>query len=154
LKRRRRRRRKMPSPFSGKWHLAAVEGAIAYYDAIKAPEEYKQKLLKIAESVKSDPTVYAEVIAVEGNTFHREVFINGEKKKDSGPIEFGVERSANIGDGRPAKITLTKESEHRIVRKEVGDGFTLTSTMEVHGDELILTMTNGTATTTEKYKRG
>jgi len=151
---RRRRRRKMPSPFSGKWHLAAVEGAIAYYDAIKAPEEYKQKLLKIAESVKTDPTVYAEVIAVEGNTFHREVFINGEKKKDSGVLEFGVERSANIGDGRPAKITLTKESEHRIVRKEVGDGFTLTSTMEVHGDELILTMTNGTATTTEKYNRG
>jgi hypothetical protein len=144
----------MPSPFNGRWHLAAVEGAIAYYDAIKAPEEYKQKLLKIAESVKADPTVYAEVIAVEGNTFHREVFINGEKKKDSGALEFGVERSANIGDGRPAKITLTKESEHRIVRKEVGDGFTLTSTMEVHGDELILTMTNGTATTTEKYKRG
>jgi len=151
---RRRRRFKMPSPFTGRWHLAAVEGAIAYYDAIRAPEEYKQRLLKIAESVKQDPTVYAEVIAVEGNTFHREVFINGEKKKDSGVIEFGVERSANIGDGRPAKITLTKESESRITRKEVGDGFTLTSTFEVHGDDLTLTMSNGTVATTEKYKRG
>jgi len=143
----------MSSPFSGRWHLAAVEGAVAYYDAINAPEEYKQRLLAVAEKVKQDPTVYAEVITVDGNTFHREVFINGEKKKDSGVVEFGVERQANIGDGRPAKITLTKDSENKITRKEVGDGFSLTSTFEVHGNDLTLTMSNGTVKTTEKYKR-
>jgi len=143
----------MPSPFTGSWNLAGVEGAIAYYDAIKCPEEYKQRLLAIAEGVKKDPTSYVEVISVEGNTFQRQAFINGEKKKDSGPIEFGVERSANIGDGRPAKITLFKDSDNKITRKEVGDGFNLTSTFEVHGDDLTLTMTNGTATTSEKYKR-
>jgi len=143
----------MPSPFNGRWNLAAVEGAMAYYDAIKCPEEYKQRLLAIAEGVKKDPTTYVEVLTVEGNTFHRQAFINGEKKKDSGDIEFGVERSANIGDGRPAKITLIKDSDNKITRKEVGDGFNLTSTFEVNGDDLTLTMTNGTVTTSEKYHR-
>jgi len=94
-----------------------------------------------------------ETVTVEGNTFHRQAFINGEKKKDSGPVEFGVERSANMGDGRPAKITFTKNSDNKITRKEVVDGLNLTSTFEVKGDEMILTMTNGTVTTTEKYKR-
>jgi len=94
-----------------------------------------------------------EAVTVEGNTFHRQAFINGEKKKDSGPIEFGVERSANLGDGRPAKITLTKNSENKITRKELVDGLTLTSTFEVNGDAMTLTMTNGSLTTTEKYQR-
>jgi len=143
----------MPSPFNGRWSLSAVEGAIAYYDAIKCPEEYKQRLLAIAEGVKKDPSTYVEAVTVEGNTFHRQAFINGEKKKDSGPIEFGVERSANLGDGRPAKITLTKNSENKITRKELVDGLTLTSTFEVNGDSMTLTMTNGSVTTTEKYQR-
>jgi len=143
----------MPSPFNGRWSLTAVDGAIAYYDAIKCPAEYKQRLLAIAEGVKKDPSTYVEAITLEGNTFHRQAFINGEKKKDSGAVEFGVERSANLGDGRPAKITFTKNSENKITRKEVVEGLNLTSTFEVKGDEMILTMTNGTVTTTEKYKR-
>jgi len=143
----------MPSAFDGKWNLAAVEGAIAFYDAINSTEEHKAMLRKLAEAVKQDPTCYVEELKVDDTTFHRQCFINGEKKRDSGAALLNTEVSAKIADGRPAQIKICKESDSKLVRTEVGEGFTLTSTFEVTGDELTVTMTNGTVTTTEKYKR-
>jgi len=130
-----------------------MEGAQAFFDAINSPEEHKAMLHKLADAVKQDPTCYVEELKVEGNTFQRQCFINGEKKKDSGPQPLNTEVSAKIADGRPAKITINKASENKLVRTEVGDGFSITSTFEVTGDVLTVTMTNGTVTTSEKYKR-
>jgi len=143
----------MPSPFDGRWTLSGMEGAVAFYDAINSPEEHKAMLRKLVDAVKQDPTCYVEELKVEETTFHRQCFINGEKKKDSGAAPLNTEVSAKIGDGRPAQVKITKASDNKLVRTEVGDGFSLTTTFEVHGDELTVTMTNGTVTTTEKYKR-
>jgi len=143
----------MPSPFDGRWNLTAVEDAAAFYDAINSTEEHKAMLRRLAEAVKQDPTVYVEELKVGDTTFHRTCYINGEKKKDSGERPLNTEVSANIADGRPAKIKITKVSDSKLVRTEVGDGFDITSTYEVKGDELFITMTNGTVTTSEKYKR-
>jgi len=143
----------MPSPFDGRWTLAGVEGATAFYDAINSPEEHKTMLRRLAEGVKANPTGYVEEFKVGANTFHRQAFINGEKKRDSGEAPLNTEVSAKIADGRPAKIKIVKESETKLVRTEIGEGFTITSTFEVKGDELTLTMSNGTVSTSEKYKR-
>jgi len=143
----------MPSPFDGRWSLAAVDGAVAFYDSINSPEDHKTMLRKLAEAVKKDSSVYVEELKVEGDTFHRQAYVNGEKKKDSGPAPLNTEVSAKIADGRPAKIKIVKESESKLVRTEVGDGFKITSTFEVKGDELTLTMSSGSVTTSEKYKR-
>jgi len=143
----------MASPFNGRWSLSAVEQAAAFYDAINSPEEYKAKLRRLTDAVKEDASVYVEELRVEDNTFQRQYFIQGEKKKDSGFQPFNTEVAAKLGDGRPSQTKIVKEADNRIVRTEVADGFTIKSVFEVKGDELILTMTSGSVTTTEKYKR-
>jgi len=143
----------MPSPFDGKWSLAHCDAAAAFYEAIKSPDEYKEKLKKLAEAVKKDPSSYVEELKVEGATFHRAVYINGEKKKDSGEAPLNTEVDAKIADGRPAKIKLVKEADNKIVRTEVGDGFNIKTVFEVAGDEMTVSMTNGSVTSVEKYKR-
>jgi len=141
------------SQFNGRWSLSAVDQALAFYQQINSPDEYKAKLTKLAEAVKNDPSVYVEELTVEASTVHRKVFINGEKTKDNGPQPIGKEVDAKLGDGRPSKTKLVKESDTKIVRTEVTDSFTITTTFEVKGDELVVTMSSGGVTTTEKYKR-
>jgi len=143
----------MASAFNGRWALVASEGAVAYFTSINTPEEYKQKLLQLGEAVKKDSNAYVEELTVSATTFHRQAFVNGEKKKDSGDVAFGTEHDAKIGDGRPAKIKVVLETPTKISRTEKGDGFNTTSTFEVHGDELTVTMSSGSATAIEKFKR-
>jgi hypothetical protein len=71
-----------------------------------SPEEYKQKLQKLAEAVKSDPNVYIEEITVNkaARTLKRVVLINGEVRKDSGELKEGQEVDGHSIDGRPAKV--------------------------------------------------
>jgi len=143
----------MSSPFNGRWSLVNSENAIAYFNEINSPEEHKAKLHKLGEAVKKDPTAYVEELKVDGNTFHRQAFVNGEKKKDSGDVSFGVEHDHPTGDGRPAKITVVKNSDNKLTRTENGDGFHTSSTFEVTGDQLIVKMTCGSVTATETFKR-
>jgi len=143
----------MASSFNGRWGLVTSEGAVAYFTSINTPEEYKQKLLALGEAVKKDSNAYVEELRVDATTFHRQAFVNGEKKKDSGDVAFGAEHDAKIGDGRPAKIRVVLESPTKISRTEKGDGFNTTSTFEVNGDDLTVTMSSGSATAIEKFKR-
>jgi len=124
-----------------------------YLDAIGSPEEHKEKLKKHGEEVKKNPSYYYEEIRVDGDNFQRQCWINGEKKKDSGDIPFNKEFDGQILDGRPSKVKVVKDGDSKIVRTDDVGGMHLTSTFVVSGDELILTITNGTVTTTEKYKK-
>jgi len=142
----------MASPFNGRWSLTGVENVIPYLDAIGSPEEHKEKLKEHGEAIKSDPNYYYEDIQVSGDTFHRQCWINGEKKKDSGDVPFNKEFDGQILDGRKSKVKIVKDGD-KIVRTDDVAGMHLTSTFAVSGDELTLTITNGTVTTTEKYKR-
>jgi len=139
--------------FNGRWGLASVENVLPYLDAIGSPEEHKEKLKKLGEAVKQDPNYYHEDIKVDGDKFHRECWINGEKKKDSGDLPFNKEFDGHILDGRPSKVKVVKEGENKIVRTDDVAGMHLTSTFVVSGDELVVSVTNGTITTTEKFKR-
>jgi len=139
--------------FNGRWSLSAVDGAAAFYDAIKSPEEHKAKLRKLAEAVKQDASVYVEEIKIEGNTIHRVAIVNGEKKKDSGPQPLNTEVSAQLPDGRHSKTKIVKESDTKLVRTDVADGLTITTVFEVKGDELSVTQSSGGVSASEKFKR-
>jgi hypothetical protein len=143
----------MASPFNGRWSLVASEGLATYFDSINTPEEHKEKIRQLGEAVKKDHNVYVEELKVDVTTFHRQAFVHGEKKKDSGDVAFDTEHDAKLGDGRPAKIRVTLESPTKIKRTEKGDGFNTTSTFEVSGDDLTVTLSSGTATAVEKFKR-
>jgi len=139
--------------FNGRWSLAGSENAAAFYDAIKSPEEHKAKLRKLGEAVKADPSVYVEEIKIDATTLHRVAIVNGEKKKDSGPQPLNTEISTQIGDGRPSKSKVVKESDTKLVRTDVLDGFNISTVFEVHGDDLTVTQSSGGVSTVEKFKR-
>jgi len=69
-----------------------------------SPEEFRAKLAKLGEAIKADPNVYIEDLKVTADTVHRTVLINGETRKDSGDLKFGVEHEGHTGDGRPVKV--------------------------------------------------
>jgi len=143
----------MTSPFNGRWALVSSENAPAYYDAINSPPEYVAKLRQLGAAVKSDPNAYIEEFTVSGNTFHRQAFVNGERKKDSGTVTFGEQHDATSGDGRPVKIKVVQEGANKISRSEVGEGFTSNNVFVVNGDELTVTLSSGSVSSTEKFKR-
>lgn len=130
-----------------------MENVLAYCDAIGSPEEHKEKLKKLGEAVKKDPNYYCEDIQVSPDLFHRQCWINGEKKKDSGDVPFNKEFDGQLLDGRPSKIKLIKESENKVVRTDDVGGMHIISTFVVSGDELTLTITYGNVTSTEKFKK-
>jgi hypothetical protein len=76
-----------------------------------SPDEYKTKLRAIAEAVKTDSNAYIEEITVNtgAGTVKRVVWINGEKKKDTGDQPTGTETDFTAADGRPAKVRFAAE---------------------------------------------
>jgi hypothetical protein len=143
------------SGFNGKWTLKNVNNAAAYFDAINSPEEYKTKLRAIAEAVKTDANAYIEEITVDtaAKTIHRVVYINGEKKKDSGVVPTGAEIDHPAADGRSAKVKITFDSDTKITRTENGDGFSTTTVFEISGNTLTATSTGGGQTSVMTYQR-
>lgn len=140
--------------FNGRWSWKDASGLAAYYDAIKSPEEHKEKIRSLAEAAKSDPNAYIEELTVTETTFHRVVYFQGEKKRDSGVQQFGAEvADAKSGDGRPAKVKVVRDSATKITRTEDGDGFKTVTTMEVVGDEIKVTHSGNGAQATAVYKR-
>jgi hypothetical protein len=141
--------------FSGKWQLKDVKNGQAFYDAIKSPEEHKEKLKKLGEAVKADPNAYYEQLTVDkaSGTIQRVVFINGEKKKDSGVVKVGTEIDHQSADGRPVKAKITIDSDTKITRVENGDGFSTVTVIELSGDTMTATMTGSGVTCTMTYQR-
>jgi hypothetical protein len=139
--------------FDGKWSLTDGTGVAAYFDAIKSPEEYKNKLRELVELSKKDSQAYVEELTVTATTLHRIVVVNGEKKKDSGEVAFGVELEAKAADGRPAKVKLERNSDTKFTRYETGDGFSTVTTFQVTGDTLTVTASGNGATSVTTYKK-
>jgi len=141
--------------FNGKWKLVSSENADAFFAAVRAGEEFLQLLKSVHAEVKeSNPDAYIEEFQVDkaANTVQRIVYVRGEKKRDSGTIPFGVEVDGRC-HGKQAKITVTMESDTKIIRHEKGEDFASTSTIEVKDSDMTLTLTCGGITATEKYKR-
>jgi hypothetical protein len=67
-------------------------------------------LRAIAEAVKADNNAYIEEITVNkaAGTVHRIVWIDGEKKRDTGDLKAGAELDHPASDGRPAKVGDTQ----------------------------------------------
>jgi len=84
-----------------------------------SPEEFKAKLAKLGEAIKADSNVYVEELKVTADTLHRTVLINGETRKDSGELKFGVEHQGHTGDGRPAKVIIMRSTCYYIISTKV-----------------------------------
>jgi len=141
--------------FNGKWQLTSVENLEAYHNAIRTPEAYKDQLRKVAEGVKTNPNAYVEELTVDkaAGKVHRVVYILGEKKKDSGPLDIGKETEHQAADGRTVKGKIALASDNKIVLNEKGADFEATATFVVSGNELTVTNSSGSTTATLKYKR-
>jgi hypothetical protein len=139
--------------FNGKWTLTEGTGVAAYFDAINSPTEYKEKLIALTTAAKKDPNAYIEEITVTADTINRVVYVNGEKKKESGDVKFGVERDAKAADGRPAKVKVEKNTDTKLTRYETGDGFSTVTTFEVTGTVMTATATGNGATFVTKYTK-
>jgi len=140
---------------NGKWRLVSSDNSDAFFEAVKPSEEFKKMLSLVDAEIKAkNPDAYIEEFHVDiaANTVHRNVYIKGEKKKDSGDIPLGAELEGRC-HGKPAKKTVTMVSDCKIVRQEKGADFSSTSTVEVNGSEMTLTLQSGSVTATEKYER-
>jgi hypothetical protein len=138
--------------FTGKYELTNVEGMAALYDEIKAPEEYRAKLRALIPELKANPSIYTEEIAFGGGKFHRKVFVKGELKRDA-ELTIGAENDVKGQDGRPVKVKVTVESDHKVVIHERGDGFEFTATAELTGTVLVITSKAGSVTSVLSYKK-
>ena len=140
---------------TGKWSLFEAKNGEAYFTAIKSPDEYKEKLRKVNEAAKADPNAYIEELKVNkaAGTIQRCVYFQGEKRKDSGEVKLGSELDGHAGDGRPAKVKLSLDSDTKLTRTENGDGFSTVTTFEVAGDVLTLTAVGNGVTFVSKLKR-
>jgi hypothetical protein len=107
----------------------------------------------VTTAAKKDPNAYIEEITVTADTINRVVYVNGEKKKESGDIKFGVERDAKAADGRPAKVKVEKNTDTKLTRYETGDGFSTVTTFEVTGTVMTVTATGNGATFVTKYTK-
>ena len=140
--------------FNGKWKLVSSENAEAFFSAVNAPEDLKQKLRDLAVEHKTNPDIYQEEIKLDAGagTVHRIVYVKGAVLKDSGVVKLGEEHDGKAY-GKPAKVTVTLEGENKIVKKEHGADFTSTHALELSGNEITLTMTSGSVVAKEKYVR-
>jgi len=143
------------APFNGKWRLVSSENAEEFFAAVKASDEFKQVVRSVHAEVKANnPDAYVEEIHVDkaANTIHRIAYIKGEKKKDSGILPIDVEFDGRC-HGKPAKMKVVLPSDNKMVRHEKGEDFTSTMTIEVHDCDMTVTLSSGSVTSTEKYKR-
>jgi hypothetical protein len=140
--------------FNGKWKLVSSENGEAFFNAVNASDDFKTQLRALATEYKANPGVYVEEIKVDkaANTIQRIVYVKGEVKKDSGVAHFGEEAEGKC-HGKPAKLKVVLESDTKIVRTETGADFSSTSTLELNGNSLILTLVGGGVTAVDKYER-
>jgi len=141
--------------FNGRWNLCHAENLIAFHEAIKTPDAYKEILQRIAEGVKADPTAYVEELKVDkaAGKVQRAVYILGDLKRDSGLVDLGKETEHPSADGRMIKGKITLENDNTIVMHEKCADFDATFTLTVSGDELTVKQSAGGVNAQTKYKR-
>jgi hypothetical protein len=143
------------SAFNGKWHLTDIKNGQQFYDAIKSPSENQENLRQIGAKIRADPHAYYEEVTAnraEG-TLRRAVYIHDKVHRDSGTVKSGVEFAHQCADGRPVKSTFWFESDTKLKRHEVGDGFTIDTIVEVDGDTMTATLTGNGVSKVMTYKR-
>ena len=142
------------SGFNGKWKSVASENVEAFFNAVNAPEDLKDKLRALAAEHATNPDIYIEELKVDtgAGTVQRIVHVKGEVMIDTGAVKFGVEHD-DKAYGKPAKVVITLESPNKIVKKEHGADFSSTHVLEVSGNQFTITMTCGSVVAKETYAR-
>ena len=130
-----------------------MENAAEFFDSIKSPDAYKATLRQVIEAIKKDPNTYIEELKIDGDKLQRRSIIAGQTSRDVKDVPFNTDIDDKIDDGRPGKIKFVKDGDNKIIRTQIVDGQTITSTFEVKGDVLTLKQTNGSVSTTQVYKK-
>jgi hypothetical protein len=137
---------------NGKWKLVSTSNLEEYHNAIKTPEEYKDRLRKIAAARKTNPDVYWEEFQVDAGSFRRTVYVDNQKKREVN-YKFGIVNDGTSEDGRPLKISFTVVGDNKITIHEEGNGFVIEGSAEAKGNELTITLSSQGVTSTEVYTK-
>lgn len=139
---------------NGKWKLVSTSNLEEYHNAIQTPEEYKDRLRKIATARKTNPDVYWEEFHVDtaAGTFRRTVYVDNQKKREVN-YKFGIVNDGTSEDGRPLKLSFTVVGDNKITIHEEGNGFVIEGFAEANGNELTLSLSSQGVTSTEKYTK-
>lgn len=143
------------SQFEGKWRFVSCENSEAFFAAVNAADEFVQLFASVEADFKggnADAAIEDIHFDKASNIIQRNLYIKGEKMNELVDHPVGVEYEGRC-HGNPAKMLLTIESDNKLVRQEKGDNFTSTSTAEVNGSDLTMTLRSGSVTATEKYKK-
>jgi len=138
---------------NGKWALISSEKFNEYLKATGADEATLAKVAELLNKAGVDGLI-EEYFVESGKSIQRNFYLGGKLFRESPVIPLGEEVSGPAMDGRIVKITVKEEGANKLTRHEALEtGQTTDTVLEVHGDEMITTLTCGGVVSTRKYKR-
>jgi len=137
---------------NGKWALTSSVDFEPYMKAIGVADDQRAKAHESLEKTGEGGLV-EEYIITAGVSVQRKIYIGGQLVKESPAIPFGKEVNGPSLDGRTCQLKITENSPDKFTRHEVFGTVESNTIYEVHGDELVATLSAGGATSTRKYKK-
>ena len=136
------------SAFAGTYYTAATDNLEAYSRAIGVSDEMIEKA-RVMEKTGPE-SVHLEIV-VDGKKVTKNYHYKGQVHF-SETLTVGEEVEITGMGGRTRKVLLTKEGDSKFVTKESGP-YDSTTTYDLEGDEIAVTLCGGGVTATRKYKK-
>jgi len=137
--------------------MTSMEGFEAFYTALGMTPECMMKTKTLSTEIKSNPEMWVEewVIDTPGGFAHRSRYIKGMIMRDSGLMPIGKDYPHKLLDGTHCRATMKMDSDTKMTIHLTGMSFeaNVICMLTSGGNELTCTMTSGTASCTEKFKR-
>jgi len=138
---------------NGKWALASSDNFEAYLKAIGVADDQRSKAHEILEKTGAGGLV-EEYAVTAGVSVKRNIYLGGQLLRESPAIPIGKDiPDAPSLDGRHCQLKVTENSADKLTRHEVFGSIVSDTTYELHGDEMVATLTAGGVTSVRKYKR-
>jgi hypothetical protein len=138
---------------NGKWALTSSANFEPYLVAIGVADDQRAKAHESLEKTGAGGLV-EEYIITAGATVQRKIYLGSQLVREGPTIPFGKEVTGPSLDGRTCQLTITENGPDKFTRSEVFGGTIKSTTVyEVHGDELVATLSSGSATSVRKYKK-
>jgi len=138
---------------NGKWSVVSTDNFEEYMKATGTDEATRAKINELLQKGGAGGTI-EEYFVEPGKSIKRNYYISGTLFKEAPPVPIGEEFSEPAINGKVAKTTITEEGENKVIRRETFEsGETTELIMEVHGDEMTMTMKCGNVVATRKCKR-
>lgn len=140
------------SNLNGSWALTSSENFEAYIEAIGVSGENREKALKLLLSTGDGGLV--EKFEIDDSSAKRSIYFGEKLFKESPKIPLNEEFEGPALDERIVKATVTTDGPNRLTRVEKGPDYQSTVVAEIHGSELVVTLTTDSGVQSiRKYKK-